>query len=510
MRVRVPFFAILGLLLILPAALAPERGGAAPTAAGDDRFGIVFVNAPGYPNAETRYARAQATGARWTRWPFYWQDIETSNGQFNFGPQDVVVNADVAHGFQNNAILLGVPGWMSSPQRPAATPFPRVGPQPGLSGADALRRPAPAPAAPTVVPGGGVLNLYAPVFRADGGINPDNYWARFVYTTVNRYKDRVKVWEMWNEPDLKDANGNGVFWQGSTGDYYQLLKVAYLAAKKADPNAVVVFAGLAYFSDPGFFGRVLDLMAADPSAPGQGYYFDALPWHFYSSSYNVYDIPKQSMDLMRARGLAKPVWINETNLPVCSDPADPTFTCPQTYRGTPEEQANFVIQAYAEAIAVDLQKLFLFQLYDDGVGHDEFYGLLRNDNTARPAYAAYATAATYLSNARAAARYTEAGGAVERVVVIGTPLGRTTVIWNRTPTPLTALVSAANLSGTLVNKAGAATPISAGADGNYRISLPGATNRDPSGNYNIGGDPFILVEALPSLKPAFFLPIAGH
>src|SRR5262249_35659199 len=120
MRARVPFLAILGLLLVLPAALEPERGGAAPTAAGHDRFGIVFVNAPGYPNPETRYARAQAAGARWTRWPFYWQDIETSNGQFNFGSQDVVVNADVAHGLQNNAILLGVPGWMSGTQRPAA------------------------------------------------------------------------------------------------------------------------------------------------------------------------------------------------------------------------------------------------------------------------------------------------------------------------------------------------------------------------------------------------------
>src|SRR5207245_1237656 len=63
MLVRAPFLAILGLLLLLPAALSPGGGGAAPAAAGDDRFGIVFVNAPGYPNAETRYARAQAAGA---------------------------------------------------------------------------------------------------------------------------------------------------------------------------------------------------------------------------------------------------------------------------------------------------------------------------------------------------------------------------------------------------------------------------------------------------------------
>src|SRR5262245_19972707 len=145
MPVRVPFLATLGLILLLPAALTPHGGGAAP-AAGDDRFGMDFVNAPGYPNAETRYARAQAAGARWTRWPLIWQDIETSYGQFNFGPQDAVVNADVAHGLQTNAVLLGVPAWMAAGQRPSATPFPRVGPQPGLSGADAPRRPDPAPA----------------------------------------------------------------------------------------------------------------------------------------------------------------------------------------------------------------------------------------------------------------------------------------------------------------------------------------------------------------------------
>jgi hypothetical protein len=84
------------------------------------------------------------------------------------------------------------------------------------------------------------------------------------------------------------------------------------------------------------------------------------------------------------------------------------------------------------------------------------------------------------------------------------------VIWNRTPNPVTAVVNAANLNGTLVNKTGVTTPISAGADGNYRIGLPGATNRDTAGNYNIGGDPFILVEPPASLNRALLLPVAGH
>ena len=31
-------------------------------------------------------------------------------------------------------------------------------------------------------------NLYEPIFLSDGAVNPDNYWANYVYKTVSTYK----------------------------------------------------------------------------------------------------------------------------------------------------------------------------------------------------------------------------------------------------------------------------------------------------------------------------------
>jgi hypothetical protein len=44
-------------------------------------------------------------------------------------------------------------------------------------------------------------DLYEPIFRDDGSVNPANCWATYVYNTVNTYKPWVRVWHVWNEPD---------------------------------------------------------------------------------------------------------------------------------------------------------------------------------------------------------------------------------------------------------------------------------------------------------------------
>ena len=46
----------------------------------------------------------------------------------------------------------------------------------------------------------------------------------------------------------------------------------------------------------------------------------------------------------------KQVWVNETNIPVWGDPT-PTKREPGSHRATPDEQAAFILQAYAYAFA---------------------------------------------------------------------------------------------------------------------------------------------------------------
>ena len=55
-------------------------------------------------------------------------------------------------------------------------------------------------------------------------------WSDFVFQMVKHYRGRVKYWEMENEP---------YYWV-TNRQYAEILKTAYIAAKKADPDCIVV------------------------------------------------------------------------------------------------------------------------------------------------------------------------------------------------------------------------------------------------------------------------------
>jgi LysM repeat protein len=76
---------------------------------------------------------------------------------------------------------------------------------------------------------------------------PANYqdYADFLYTMASRYKGRIRAYQVWNEPNLNIAGRSE--WGGrppNPAEYTALLKVAYQAIKQADPNAMVISAGL--------------------------------------------------------------------------------------------------------------------------------------------------------------------------------------------------------------------------------------------------------------------------
>ncbi len=74
-------------------------------------------------------------------------------------------------------------------------------------------------------------------------------WDNFVFQIVSRYKGSVKYWNIWNEPCYGynvagwDAATNRRIPVGSAGEarlYFDLVKTASLAAKRADPDAKIV------------------------------------------------------------------------------------------------------------------------------------------------------------------------------------------------------------------------------------------------------------------------------
>ncbi len=73
---------------------------------------------------------------------------------------------------------------------------------------------------------------------------PDNYadLGDFVHTLVDRYKGRIRAYQIWNEPNIYPEWGNYAI---SPEQYTELLKVAATRAREADPNAVIIAGALA-------------------------------------------------------------------------------------------------------------------------------------------------------------------------------------------------------------------------------------------------------------------------
>jgi len=110
---------------------------------------------------------------------------------------------------------------------------------------------------------------------------PANYadLGDFCYALASRYKGRFRAYEIWNEPNLARE------WGGrppNPAEYAALLKVAYRRIKEADPNAIVVSAGLTptgtndatAMPDDVYLDRLYQAMGG--SSDG---YFDALGAH---------------------------------------------------------------------------------------------------------------------------------------------------------------------------------------------------------------------------------------
>jgi hypothetical protein len=211
--------------------------------------------------------------------------------------------------------------------------------------------------------------------------------------------------------------------------------------------------------------------------------------HFYSRSDNAYDTVNLIKAELAARGTGDhPVWLTETGAPMYGD-------VPHLDKGdyylSIDEEAAYVIQSYANALAAGVERYYFFRAHDADMG--EPFGLIRNDKSLRPAYTAYQVAAEYLHGENQVTRVPT--GSAVRVSLWGTPQGKISVLWNRTPNPLNYALEAAMPTATLVNRWGDSQTIAA-VNGSYTLPLPVATANLVSNpdDYIVGGDPLILIE----------------
>ena len=221
-----------------PAATAGGKSGSdAPRMKSPEAGVQVFLW--GSPNAERDLKLAKDAGFTWVKQMFQWDYIEgKGKGQFEWNEPDRLIKMTSQMGLKVVARIDWTPRW----------------------------------ARPDGSPKDGAWNG-APAKLDDFG--------DFIYALVSRYKTgspngHIDAFEIWNEPNLSREWGGKA---PNAAEYAQLLKVAYQAAKKADPAVMVVTAGLSPTGTVSAEARPDDLYLDEMYKAGAKDYFDALGAH---------------------------------------------------------------------------------------------------------------------------------------------------------------------------------------------------------------------------------------
>ncbi len=224
--------------------------------------------------------------------------------------------------------------------------------------------------------------------------HPDNSWLStppdnlkdygdFVYTVVSRYKGKIKYYQLWNEPNLYTEWGKKPV---NAKQYVQLLKAGYEAAKRADPNCVIISAALAPTieqSANALDDRIyLQQMYDDGAKP----YFDIMGVNDYGLRSGPYDRRLNYGDVNFSRAILtreimvkngdanKPIWASEIGW----DSQPKSVTAPAVFGRVSEElQARYTVQAYQRAAEewpwMGVMSIWFFKRPDDHEKAAPFY-----------------------------------------------------------------------------------------------------------------------------------------
>jgi hypothetical protein len=202
-------------------------------------------------------------------------------------------------------------------------------------------------------------------------------------------------------------------------------------------------------------------------------------------------------------GMAKPVWVNETNVVPWDDDAAPLTRA--HFRATQDEQASFLVQALAYALAGGVQRVAVYKMLDDSPilkNVDQAFGMVRADAqlSPRPVFRTFQMLRHELADAARAQLIDE--GVANRVYLEQPALGRrVTVLWNTSAHDRIVDLLALGDSAQALDKFGRTRSLDVSSDGHIVVTLVRATANTIPGApeaYFIGGEPVLVVEPLPS------------
>jgi hypothetical protein len=200
-------------------------------------------------------------------------------------------------------------------------------------------------------------------------------WSRYVRAMAERYADRVRYWEVWNEPDIG-------FWQGTLDEYLEILEAAWHEIKAVDPGLQVMSGGMAsYDRNPSFVEGMV--------ARGAGF-LDILAWHRHGTFELFRSEVEGPLGGLRAKlDPPKPLYFNETGL--------------ASVGGTDTRQAEALVRKLTFAWANGAMGYTWYDLRNDGFDpndHEHTYGMMTHDFHPKAVYPAYNTLARLLHGKR--------------------------------------------------------------------------------------------------------------
>jgi polysaccharide biosynthesis protein PslG len=271
-------------------------------------------------------------GLRWVRLDFDWFRIQPARGAFRWEEWDRMVARAMARGLQVLATLAYTPAWASS--NPGS---PRQGDPPAGSA-----------------------------------------WTDFVGAALDRYRDRVRHWQFWNEPNITD------FWNGSRQIFRaQILAPAVVLARAADPALQVVGPGLANLRD---WRDWLRELLRDPAL------VDVVSHHNYGGDGReaIEDLERDRPGQPSLRSLmrelrvdGKPFWLTETGR--------------RSSQGDQRAYYEDVVDVLGERAWV--HRVFFFHYWDGPGQGSGGYGIVNEDFSPKPAYEFLRSAARVASRA---------------------------------------------------------------------------------------------------------------
>jgi hypothetical protein len=227
-----------------------------------------------------------------------------------------------------------------------------------------------------------------------------------IYDLVSRFKGRVAAYQICNEPNLAEM------WHrpqhASPSEYVSYLREAYVRAKQADPNCIIVSAGLAVNGGVGHLAMDDVVFLRGMYAAGAKPYFDVLGSHPYGFGYSPEDATtnpthcfrrvEQQRQVMEAHGdSSKPVWATEVGWlaePPASCRNHPAWEGWWWQRVMHSTQAAYLVRAfcYAQANWPWMQAMFVWNMDYNLASWNEFceplgwFAILNHDQTPKRAY----------------------------------------------------------------------------------------------------------------------------